>query len=126
MAYQNWLIHSIEFSWFFIFAMIYNQVSISVQDSTEHSTHEIEEVVKTYKMPAIPQSVAEDYLTTTILEGAQVFKKFQVTVVQECSICGESVPRSFYVYMPTSNRKLRKINTYKSGKQEIIEVSPRS
>ena len=103
-----------------------NQVSISVQDSTEHSTHEIEEVVKTYKMPAIPQSVAEDYLTTTILEGAQVFKKFQVTVVQECSICGESVPRSFYVYMPTSNRKLRKINTYKSGKQEIIEVSPRS
>lgn len=103
-----------------------NKVSISIQESTEHSTHEIEEVVKTYKMPAIPQSVSEDYLTTTILEGAQVFKKFQVTVVQECSICGEGVPRSFYVYIPTNNRRLRKINTYKSGKQEIIEVSPRS
>lgn len=102
-----------------------NKVSMSVQESAEHSIHEIEEVVKTYRMPAIPQSVSEDYLTTIILQGTQVFKKIQVNVVQECSICGEGVFRSFYVYIPTNNRRLRKTNTYKSGKQENIEVSPR-
>ena len=91
---------------------------------SEKETKEIiNEVVRTYRMPAIPQSVDEDYLTTTIFEGAQIFKKYQLIVEQECLSCGESIYYSFNVFVPTNGKRLRKINTYKSGKQENIEVS---
>lgn len=100
-----------------------NEIEISKKETDEISSKAIDEVVRTYKMPSIPQSVEEDYLTTTIFEGAQVFKKYQLIVEQECPLCGEYVYYSFDVFLPTNGKRLRKINTYKSGKQENIEVS---
>lgn len=100
-----------------------SEIELSEKETKELCMKEINEVVRTYRMPAIPQSVDEDYLTTTIFEGAQIFKKYQLIVEQECLSCGESIYYSFNVFVPTNGKCLRKINTYKSGKQENIEVS---
>lgn len=101
------------------------KINISENSSYEEHSKEVEEIIKTYKMPPIPESVDKDYLTTTILQGGQVYKKYDIEILQECSLCENVSFHHFYVYVPTSRQKLRKINTYRSGKQETIEVSLR-
>ena len=101
-------------------------ISITENNSYEEHSKEVEEIIKTYKMPPIPDSVEKDYLTTTILQGGQVYKKYDIEILQECSLCENVSFYHFNVFVPTSKQKLRKINTYRSGKQEIIEVSLRT
>lgn len=101
-------------------------LEISTSNSYERQSKEIEEIVKAYKMPPIPESVSEDYLTTTILQGGQVYKQYDIEVLQECSLCENVSFHHFTVYVPTFMQKLRKINTYRYREQEIIEVSLRT
>lgn len=100
-------------------------LTTSTSHSYEEHSKEVEEIVKTYKMPPIPEAVDEDYLTTTILQGGQVYKKYDIEILQECSLCENVSFYHFTVFVPTNQQKLRKINTYRLGKQEIVEVSPR-
>lgn len=101
-------------------------ISFSANENYEEHKKIVEEVVKNYKMPPIPNSVDEDYLTTTILQGGQVYKKFNIEILQECTLCKIPTYHCFTIYVPTNKQRLRKINTYRFGKQEIIEVSPRT
>ncbi len=103
-----------------------NQVSISEQSESNETTKAIDEIVKTYRMPTIPQSVDEDYLTTTIFQCGQVYKKYEVIILEECSLCDSNTYHHLEVYVPTDRKKFRKVNTYRYGKQEIVEVSPRN
>lgn len=98
---------------------------MTLQETTEEYTKAVEEVVKTIKMPEIPQSVEEDYLTTTMLQGGQVYQQYAIIVAQECRACNAWQYFHLEVYVPTNRRKLRKVNTYRFKEQEIIEVSPR-
>lgn len=99
---------------------------VKFEESVEEDAKALEEIVKTLKMPDIPQSVEEDYLTTTILQGGQIYEKFEIIVEQECRMCNTLQYFHFIVYVPTNRRKLRKVNTYRFKGQEIIEVSPRA
>lgn len=106
-------------------AKFQNQINITTQAESEDYTKTIDEIIKTYKMPCIPQSVDDDYLTTTILQCGQIYKKYEIVVMEECSLCNSNTYHHLEVFVPTSRNKLRKVNTYRLGKQEIIEVSPR-
>lgn len=103
-----------------------NQISISQQYESNDYKKTIDEIVKTYRMPIIPQSVDEDYLTTTILQYGQIYKKYDIIILEECSLCDSNTYHHLQVYVPTERKKFRKINTYRSGKQEEVEVSPRN
>ena len=103
-----------------------NQVSISQSSEVSDCTKTIDEIVKTYKMPNIPQSVDEDYLTTTILQCGQIYKKYEVIISEECSLCNNNTYHHIEVFVPTDRKKLRKVNTYRFGNQEIVEVSARN
>ena len=103
-----------------------NQISISQQIETKDDVKTIDEIVKTYKMPTIPQAVDTDYLTTTILQCGQVYKKYEIIILEECSLCDSNTYHHLQVYVPTDRKKFRKINTYRFGSQEIVEVSPRN
>lgn len=102
-----------------------SDISFSANENYEEHKKIVEEVIKNYKMPSIPSSVDEDYLTTTILQGGQVYKKYNIEILQECTLCKIPSYHCFTVCIPTNKQRLRKINTYRFGKQEIIEVSPR-
>lgn len=101
------------------------QETLSTKVIKENFEKEVEEIEKTYKMPPIPQDVSQNYLTTTIFEGNQLFKEYRVVVAKECTLCKECTYYCFKVFVPTNQRKLRKINTYKDNTQEIVEVSYR-
>lgn len=97
----------------------------STKATKEQFDKEVEEIEKIYKLPPIPQEASQNYLTTTIFEGNQLFKEYRVVVARECALCKECAYYCFKVFVPTNQRKLRKINTYKDGTQEIVEVSYR-
>lgn len=102
-----------------------SQETLSTKATQEQFEKEVEEIERTYKMPPIPQDVLQNYLTTTIFEGNQIFKEYRIIVMRECTLCKECAYYCFKAYVPTNRRKLRKINTYKDGTQEIVEVSYR-
>ena len=102
-----------------------HSVSLSNTNETTETHNEIDELVKTYKMPEIPQTIHEDYPTTVIFQCAQIYKRYEIIVLEECSCCEHSTYEHFTVYIPTNNQKYRKVITYNSGKQDILEVSAR-
>lgn len=100
-------------------------LSIVQEQTLEYYEKRVEEIVKNFKMPQIPDDVNADYLTTIMLQGAQVYKQHELIIGQECTTCDNWSYYRFCVYLPTNRQRLRKVNTYRSGGQEIIEVSPR-
>lgn len=86
----------------------------------------IDEEMRTYELPPIPQSVTEDYLTATMVETGQIFEKYDIEVLQECSLCKSKSFHHFTVFVPTHRQKFRKTNTYRFRNQEIIEISPKT
>lgn len=110
-----------------IISSIENKFKFEIMESqsieNENTTKEKQREFSSIKLPPIPEDVTKKYIMCSILQSAQVHKKYSLILKKDCSCCKGIQLEHYKVFVPTERFCLRRKNTFNDGSNETITIN---